>query len=246
MRHVVLIAGALAADTDDMTGVDDKRDLQARAAAAAVAVVALVLAWLTYTRDGWIPFLSGVDFGIHELGHLLFMWAPRPVMVFAGSGLQVAVPLGLAAYFWWARSERLAAALMLAWAGASLNNVSVYIYDATRLALPLWGDFDGTAANHDWRYLLGPEVFDALWATDAIAYTVRGASAVLLAAAFAIAMATLVAPWLEARRARMLEAHRAGLPVREPRTVPVRPAPDPAPGDDAADGDSRATLERNG
>ncbi len=192
------------------------------ALAAATALAVALLARATYAGDGWVPFLSGVDFGIHELGHLLFIWAPRPVMVLAGSVAQVAVPLGLAAYFWFGRRERHSAALMLGWAGASLNNVSVYIHDATRLALPLWGDFDGTAANHDWRYLLGPEVFDVLGATDAIAATVRGGSALLFVAALGLALSTVAGSASRRRRERELARHRATLPVREPATRPLR------------------------
>lgn len=190
-------------------------------------IVAIVLtgalAWLTYTRSGWVPFLSGVDLGIHEFGHLLMAWAPRPVVAFAGSGLQVLVPACLAVYFWW-RADRFAAILMLAWTGSSLNNVSVYIHDATRMMLLLWGD-DGTGSGHDWRYLLGPEVFDALPATDVIAMAVRGFSALLFAIALGLAVLGFLGPRIgeivEKRETERLAARRATLPVREPRNPVV-------------------------
>ena len=69
------------------------------------AVVAAALAWLTYSAGGWIPFLSGADLAIHEFGHLVTMWAPPLLCSLAGSFLQVAAPLGLAAHFWWRRDD---------------------------------------------------------------------------------------------------------------------------------------------
>lgn len=117
------------------------------------AVLVLLLAWLSLTRNGWVPFLSGVDLGVHEFGHLLFLWAPPLGMSLAGSALQVAAPVALAAYFWW-RRDRVAVVLLVAWTGMSLNNVSVYVADAQRMVLPLFGD-DGSGAGHDWHNILG-------------------------------------------------------------------------------------------
>jgi hypothetical protein len=116
------------------------------------AVGVAVLAWLSYSRNGWVPILSGADFGIHEFGHLLFSWAPPLVVYLAGSAVQVATPAGLALYFAW-RRDRLGVVATLAWLGVSLNSVAVYISDATRMVLPLWGD-DGSGANHDWHNIL--------------------------------------------------------------------------------------------
>ena len=69
------------------------------------AVVTVLLAWLTYSRGGWIPVLSAFDLGVHEFGHLLTAWAPALLCSFAGSFLQVAAPLLLAGYFWWRRDH---------------------------------------------------------------------------------------------------------------------------------------------
>ncbi len=151
-----------------------------------VAILAIVLlAALTYSRNGWTPWLSNVDLGIHELGHMLAFWAPELLVQAAGSLLQVAVPLGFAAYFFRARGDRLAALLMLAWAAESLNNVAVYIYDATRRALPLLGD-DGSGAGHDWHNILSR--LGLLEHTDGIAYAVRVLSMLLFAAAAGLAL----------------------------------------------------------
>jgi hypothetical protein len=156
------------------------------------ALAAGLLAWLTYSRAGWIPWLSNVDLGVHELGHMLAFWAPALLMQMAGSFLQVAVPLGFGAYFWW-RRDRFAVVLMAAWAAESLNNVSVYVYDATRMVLPLLGD-DGSGDGHDWHNILVR--LGLLRHTDGIAYTVRGLSILL----FVGAIGLVVWGWAKARQ----------------------------------------------
>ena len=147
-------------------------------------VVTCLLAALTFARAGWVPLLSRADLGIHEFGHLLFWWAPELMVQFAGSVVQVAVPLLLGGYFLW-RRDRMAVVLMVAWAAESLNNVSVYMYDATRMQLMLVGD-DGSGAGHDWHNIFGR--LGVLSQTDAIAYTVRGLSAVVFVTAVGLAV----------------------------------------------------------
>ena len=147
------------------------------------AVIAVVLAWLTYSREGWIPFLSGADLGIHEFGHLLTMWAPPLLCSLAGSFLQVAAPLGLAAYFWW-RRDWFAVIVLFAWAAESLNNVSVYVGDAQRMVLSLFGD-DGSGAGHDWHNIFAE--LGWLEATDQLANVVRTASIILFVVALGLA-----------------------------------------------------------
>jgi hypothetical protein len=147
------------------------------------ALIAVVLAWLTYSRGGWTPFLSGADLAIHEFGHLLTMWAPPFFCSLAGSFLQVAAPLGLAAYFWW-RRDWFAVIVLIAWAAESLNNVSVYIADAQRMVLSLFGD-DGSGAGHDWHNILRD--LGLLSSTDAIANVARTGSVILFVVALGLA-----------------------------------------------------------
>ena len=146
--------------------------------------VTVLLAWLTYSLDGWIPILSAFDLGVHEFGHLLTGWAPAMLCSFAGSFLQVAAPLGLAGYFWW-RRDSFAVILMVAWAAENVHNVSVYIADAQVMVLPLFGD-DGSGAGHDWHNILG----DLGWlgATDQIAQVVRMFSVILFVLALGLAV----------------------------------------------------------
>jgi hypothetical protein len=155
-------------------------------------MVTCLLAGLTYSREGWVPLLSRADLGIHEFGHLILWWAPELIVQLAGSLMQVAVPLLLGLYFLW-RRDRMAVVLMVSWAAESLNNVSVYMYDATRMALPLVGD-DGSGAGHDWRNIFTR--FGLLDHTDVIAYTVRGLSAAM----FGVALGLAVWWWIKARQ----------------------------------------------
>lgn len=146
---------------------------------AGVAACA-VLAWFSYGRSGQVPLLSGVDLGFHELGHMLAAPMPTMVMFLAGSAAQIMVPLGLAAYFSVARRDAVATGLMLAWAGTSARDVSVYIADAPFQRLPLIG------GQHDWAYLLGPNGWSALGSAETIA------SVVLVAGGLAVLAGSLV------------------------------------------------------
>ncbi len=148
------------------------------------AAVTAVLAWLTYSRGGWIPVLSAFDLGVHELGHLLTGWAPPLLCSLAGSVLQVAAPLCLAGYFWWRRDD-LAVILMLAWSAENLHNVSVYITDAELMVLPLFGD-DGSGAGHDWHNILLE--LDALDATAQLANVAKTCSVILFVLALGLAV----------------------------------------------------------
>ena len=147
------------------------------------AVIAVALAWLTYSRGGWIPILSPFDLVIHEIGHVLFVWAPPLLMEMGGSITQVALPLVIAACFWWRRDD-LAVIVLLAWAAESLNSVSIYVADARDMLPPLVGD-DGSGAGHDWHNILG--TLGWLESTDAIANAVRTASVILFIVAFGLA-----------------------------------------------------------
>lgn len=114
--------------------------------AAGFCVAVAIAAWVF---DGFVPILGHVDFGIHELGHLLTFALPDSAMLLAGSVFQVAVPAALSIYFWKWNRDRVGAAVTLAWAGSSLINVGVYVGDGQEQQLPIIG------ARHDWATLLG-------------------------------------------------------------------------------------------
>jgi len=160
------------------------------------AAVAMALAWLTYTHDGWVPILSSFDLGVHEFGHPAFFWAPAILVQFAGSLMQVALPLAACGYFLW-RRDRFAVIVTFAWAAESLNNVSVYVGDAQRMILPLFND-DGSGAGHDWHNLLSET--GLLGSTDAIAQFVHALSVLMFTGALALAVWWFVQPRLARRR----------------------------------------------
>jgi hypothetical protein len=169
---------------DALSRSDDRPDAWHRTYQWVVAAaITLVLAWLTYTREGWVPLLSYFDLGVHEFGHLLTMWAPDLIVWPAGSFLQVAAPLALGVYFLY-RRDRFAVILMVAWAAESLHNVSVYAGDAQVMVLPLFGD-DGSGAGHDWHNILGR--LDLLESTGDIARLIQMGSVLLFTAALGLA-----------------------------------------------------------
>jgi hypothetical protein len=184
------------------------------------------LGWFAFIQGGPVPLLAAADLGFHELGHLLFAWAPDRLAALMGSGTQILVPLGLATYFLLARRDRLAGALMLAWAATTAQNVSVYIADAPFEALDLIG------GRHDWAFLLGPEGWNVLSLSAVIARTVWLAGILLLAAAAGVCAWGVVAPAVATRRAAAEAERLSRLPVREPltperiaRAAPGRPEP---------------------
>jgi hypothetical protein len=179
------------------------------------AAACVVLGWSAAASGARVPLLGGVDFGIHELGHLVTAWAPWRITAFAGSFFQVAVPLGLAAYFAFARRELWAASPLMAWAGTSARNLAGYIADAPYQRLGLWG---GDGVLHDWAQLLaGTPMRHAeqiAWAVNALGWAlIAGGFALVAWAAFAERRAAAV---FAAKRAAD-EARHSTLPVREPR-----------------------------
>jgi len=171
--------------------IEIERDARERAVYVRRWVVALLvivaMAIGSAISQARVPLLSTIDFGIHEFGHLIFSWAPEPVVLAAGSVVQVALPLGLAAYFALRRGEMWAAAPLVAWAGTSLRNVAVYIADAPYQRLELWG---GENVVHDWAQLLAGR---AIQHADLYAWFANAAGWLLVATALALAISNLAA-----------------------------------------------------
>jgi hypothetical protein len=149
--------------------------------------------WFAFLRGTRVPLLGLVDLGFHELGHLLTYPFPDVVTASMGSITQVAVPIGLAAYFFVARGDRLGGSLCLGWAGSSAADVSVYIADAPTEDLVLLG-----VGEHDWAFVLGPEHLDALDMAASIATLVKVSGFLLLFAGLAVCCWELVVPSAEA------------------------------------------------
>jgi hypothetical protein len=174
-----------------------------------VGVVACAaIGYFPYVQQRRVPLLGGVDLGFHELGHMLTYAFSDVITAIMGSVFQVAVPLGLAAYFGLKRRDLLATGLCLAWAGAGAADVSVYIADGPFQRLPLIG------GSHDWAYLLGPAAFDSMDKAASIAGTVKLLGALLILAGFAMCF---WGPFLRQPPVEVRTLNHKPLRVREPR-----------------------------
>jgi hypothetical protein len=150
--------------------------------------VCCVLGWIAFVRDSSVPILSLIDLAFHEFGHFATYIFSQPITAVMGSVSQIAFPLAIAAYFAFKRHDWFAAALCSAWAGTSAQNVSVYIADAPYEELQLLG------GEHDWAYLLGPEVWNRLGDADSIADAVNTFGIGLVLLGIGICVAALVSP----------------------------------------------------
>ncbi len=181
---------------------------------AMLVLVVIVLGVASWRGVGWVPLVSHVDLGVHELGHLLAAWLPPIGTALGGTVLQVFAPTALAAYFWFARRDLPAATLLVGWLGVSLRNVSVYMADANVRALPLLGGQDG----HDWAFIFGQ--LGMLDSAERVAWFVSALGVLALLAALGLAVLGFAKPRIDARRAREREAYLRTLPVREPGSQP--------------------------
>lgn len=166
--------------------------------ASALFLVALVFFSARYFAIaiddlGWAPGpMHHVHLVFHEAGHAIFMMvgAPRPLVVFMGSGLQVLFPLILAGAFYFKNRDAFGAAVCLWWAGHAALDVAPYIADARALELPLLGGGTGREIEgHDWEYLLGR--WSRLHEDTRIGAAVALGGRVTMAAAFVWGFATL-------------------------------------------------------
>ena len=172
-------------------------------AAGAVAAV-LVGVWSLGTGSD-VPLLVFADLGFHELGHLIgyITRPPEWIIAIAGTGLQIAVPLGAAAVLGLWRRDPFGATICLAWTATSLRNSAVYVADAPYERLPLIG------GEHDWAYLLG-EHWQALHRADDIARWMTGAGWVMLFVGATLS-ALAVEHRLPKRRQRHVDTDVAGV-----------------------------------
>jgi hypothetical protein len=122
---------------------------------------ALLLLFLIYIftvkfRDPtrWTIFY-GITLGFHEMGHLLFAWAPHFVYSIMGSVFQIAVPIACVLYFVFRQRDYFGASVGGFWLSYSLYELSAYVGDARSKDLPLVGFASSEDLEHDWGYLLG-------------------------------------------------------------------------------------------
>lgn len=151
--------------------------------AAGIAACAS-LGWVALILGRPVPVLALVNLGFHEVGHLVTYPLPDLATAVMGSVVQVSVPMGIAAYFWWRREDLLGTGLCLAWAGAAAQEVGVYVADAPFQRLQLIG------GEHDWAFVLGR--LDALEASEELAGAILALAWILVLAAVASCVVGMV------------------------------------------------------
>lgn len=128
-------------------------------------VLLMVWSWFLFgydyrTAEINASFLHNIMLPIHEAGHVLFMPFGEFLAIFGGSFFQLALPFGIGAAFILKNRDNFGAAVCLWWTGASLIDLSPYIYDALHPQMLLLGGHTGEDGPHDWIYLL--DVFGQL------------------------------------------------------------------------------------
>ncbi len=127
---------------------------------------ALIMAWISWTAaqvirdtEGFQSILGGVNFGIHEFGHIAFGSFPLVMAVLGGSLMQLLVPAGAGLALFLTQKDWFALSFCGAWLAMALGEVAHYIADSRALQMDLvsLGEDDGSSefTGHDWNYLLG-------------------------------------------------------------------------------------------
>lgn len=136
---------------------------------------------------------------IHEAGHFLFGFAGRTIMLLAGSGFQILLPLLWCAVAASQRSQT--APFALFWVGENCMDVSLYIRDAQHRALPLLG---GSSTGHDWYNLLSG--WDALGSAEGIADIVYYSGMSICLAAIVLGLILALITYVRSSRPAGLQA----------------------------------------
>ncbi len=100
-------------------------------------------------------FMHAILLPIHEAGHVLFRLFGEYMTVAGGSLFQLLLPFGIGVAFLVKQRDPFGAAICLWWTGASMVDLSAYIWDALHPQLILTSGATGEDGGHDWIYLLG-------------------------------------------------------------------------------------------
>lgn len=160
----------------------------------------LVLAWFAFTYVQYVSIqnyalnrtsniINAVDFGVHELGHILFSPFGMLMTYMGGSLWQVIFPL-----LWFAallkKGWYFASSLCLCWCGFSLLDVADYVADARARAFPLASLSSDYDSAHDWYNILSQ--LNALESDLTIAAVLRFVAHIIILAGFVMALWLLV------------------------------------------------------
>lgn len=114
----------------------------------------LVYLWRDPPQAGlfdWPNLFSGINLGIHELGHIVFAPFGKFLGILGGSLLQCLAPLaGMVSLR--KQGDFFGVTICGGWLASNLFGVATYAADAKRMALPLVSPFSGHPL-HDWNYL---------------------------------------------------------------------------------------------
>lgn len=114
----------------------------------------LVYLWQDPPQRGlfdWPNLFSGINLGIHELGHVLFAPLGMFMGILGGSLVQCLAPIGGMVSLY-RQSDYFGMAICGGWLSTNLFGVATYMADAQAQLLPLVSPFSGHPL-HDWNYL---------------------------------------------------------------------------------------------
>ncbi|MCK5832154.1 hypothetical protein KAH81_00630 [bacterium] len=95
---------------------------------------------------------KGLNLGIHELGHYLFLPFGHFLHMAGGTITQLAAPI-VSVFLFYRQRDYFAIAVCFGWLSTNFYDIGVYVADARAQELPLVTPFGGEAM-HDWFYLL--------------------------------------------------------------------------------------------
>ena len=130
---------------------------------------------------------SGIDLGIHELGHVITLWAPNIICAAAGSITQCVVPL-IAGFSFLRKGVLFEACFCLWWSGENMICSAYYIGDAKAMNMHLVSPF-GENPDHDWNVVLS-KLGLLRWDTT-IAFFVRAGGTILILAGLVLGVIVL-------------------------------------------------------
>lgn len=116
----------------------------------------LVYLWQDPPQRGlfdWPNLFSGINLGIHELGHVVFAPLGMFLGILGGSLVQCLAPVaGMVSLY--RQSDYFGLTICGGWLATNLFGVGTYMADAQARLLPLVSPFSGHPL-HDWNYLFG-------------------------------------------------------------------------------------------
>ena len=109
--------------------------------------------WHQWADSMYQSLIKGLNLGIHELGHAIFMFLGQFVGIAGGSFFQCLAPvIGMAMFV--RQRDPFAVCFAFGWLATNFFDVATYAGDAQAMELPLVSPFGGDEIIHDWNWLL--------------------------------------------------------------------------------------------